>query len=283
MGTTSSKSTLLKHQQSQENLDSGTPERYYHRRSPSNTTTSSSQRSLATKFHQKSNSSKLLEVEPGRMSPSGSSCGSKTKGILGKIKKKKRSRSSSYLYDDNMAASVSSVGSLQTCSTLDDESTIMGATEAATSLLLARYDHEKDAFLSQTASCAPCIVSQTPELRLSALKLDCSDITPQASTGHSCDTAYTTTSTTTTVPVVPFDANMYRIDCERYTKEWLATPKYSGIHKGLSSQEVVMDLFLQPNNEADRRKEKDRQQRLVRKKSCTEVPTFKLIKNTNYK
>jgi hypothetical protein len=273
MGVSSSKSTLLKHQQSYESMsENERPKLYYHRRSPSNTTTSSSQRSLATKFHQKHSSNKLLEGSSDgveRTSPSASSCGSKPKGLLGKITKKKKQPK--HRYEGNLSTSVSSLGSFQTCSTFEeDDAAAMTATEAAASALLARYDHEKDTFLSQTSSCAPCIVSQNPGLRLSALKLDCSDA--HASTGHSCDTAYPS-STTTTAPVIPFDANMYRVDCDKYTKEWLAASKYNSIHNGLSSQEVLMDLYLKPSNEVDRRKEKDRQQRLV---SFTEVPTLSI-------
>lgn len=265
MGIVSSKNDLLKHRQSQETVsdtDSQRPSIHYNT-GPFNNTTPSSHRGLTPKFFQKSNSSKLPEESTGNSEltfTSGSSCDSKPTGLLSKIKKKKKRKS--HLSKDNTSVSVSSLGSFQTCDTYEDESGFMSTTAAPSSMLLKRHDYEDDMSSSQTMSYAPCIISQNPELQHPASKLGCSsnDLASTTSTSPSCDTPYSTTS----VPAVPANANKYQLDCERYKKEWLATPKYCGIHKGLSSQEVLMDLFLQPNNEADRIKEKDRQQRLVR-------------------
>jgi hypothetical protein len=117
-----------------------------------------------------------------------------------------------------------------------------------------RYEQEKAAMLQEHSSCTPCVISQLPETNKRNLVDDANSIY--------------TSNTTITYPSSPPESSSelstttHKRKSSQYS-DWFQGGGTSTIRKKVTSQEVMLNLFIQPNSEVDRRKEKDRQQRLV--------------------
>lgn len=116
-----------------------------------------------------------------------------------------------------------------------------------------RYEQEKAAMLQEHSSCTPCVISQLPETNKRNLVDDANSIY--------------TSNTTITYPSSPPESSSelstttHKRKSSQYS-DWFQGGGTSTIRKKVTSQEVMLNLFIQPNSEVDRRKEKDRQQRL---------------------
>lgn len=153
--------------------------------------------------------------------------------------------------------------------TLDEDDPMI----AAAAKLSAKYDEEQVAVLSRH-SFSPCMVTQNIEFRLETrtcpLLSNCTSSnsdggyyshTNSIQSNHSSQRAITN-QITDSLRSLPKQDSI----CHKINKEWLDTSLFTTPDQKntlISSQDVFLDLFLRPNNEMDRRKEKDRQQRLV--------------------
>ncbi|KAK4510956.1 uncharacterized protein ATC70_000065 [Mucor velutinosus] len=139
---------------------------------------------------------------------------------------------------------------------LDHDDTVINA---AATRVNRRYEQEKAAMLQEHSSCAPCIISQHPDL---SCRKDLYDDTTSSIYTHS--TTITHSSSPPPPPestVVASATTTHQRKPSQYS-DWLRSGGTSTMRKKVTSQEVMLNLFIQPNSEVDRRKEKDRQQRL---------------------
>lgn len=177
----------------------------------------------------------------------------------------KKNRASSLMLEDQKSHSSSTLASgatdYDTYNILDHEHDYNcdnAVINAAAFRVNERYEQEKAAMLQGHSSCTPCIISQHPATNMKNLDDDTNSIY--------------TGSTTITHPSPPpppppesssaLPTTTHKRKSSQYS-DWLQSGGTSTMRKKVTSQEVILDLFLQPNGEVDRRKEKDRQQRLV--------------------
>ncbi|KAL0136195.1 type 11 methyltransferase [Mucor lusitanicus] len=144
---------------------------------------------------------------------------------------------------------------------LDHDDTVINA---AAMRVNQRYEQEKAAILQEHSSCAPCIISQHPEF---SSRKDLYDDT--TSSIYTSSTTITRSSSPPAAPPLPPSSESSTVAAaathqrkpSQYS-DWLRSGAATPIRKKVTSQEVMLNLFIQPNSEVDRRKEKDRQQRL---------------------
>ncbi|GAN11017.1 type 11 methyltransferase [Mucor ambiguus] len=139
---------------------------------------------------------------------------------------------------------------------LDQEDTVINA---AAMRVNQRYEQEKVAILQERSSCAPCIISQHPEF--SSRKDLCDDTTSSIYTSSTTITHSSSPPSLAESSVATTGNMTHQRNPSQYS-DWLRSSGTSTIRKKVTSQEVMLNLFIQPNSEVDRRKEKDRQQRL---------------------
>lgn len=177
------------------------------------------------------------------------------------LKKKTHNRASSLILEQQKSRSNSTLASgatdYDTYNMLDHDDTVINA---AAMRVNQRYEQEKVAMLQEHSSCTPCIISQHPDF--SSRKDLCDDATSSIYTSS-------TTITSSSSPPPPPDStsvasasSTHKRKSSQYS-DWLRSGGTSTMRKKVTSQEVMLNLFIQPNSEVDRRKEKDRQQRLV--------------------
>ncbi|KAL7311964.1 hypothetical protein PS15m_009670 [Mucor circinelloides] len=176
------------------------------------------------------------------------------------LKKKTHNRASSLILEQQKSRSNSTLASgatdYDTYNMLDHDDTVINA---AAMRVNQRYEQEKVAMLQEHSSCTPCIISQHPDF--SSRKDLCDDATSSIYTSS-------TTITSSSSPPPPPDStsvasasSTHKRKSSQYS-DWLRSGGTSTMRKKVTSQEVMLNLFIQPNSEVDRRKEKDRQQRL---------------------
>lgn len=174
------------------------------------------------------------------------------------LKKKRHKGASSLMLEQPKSHSNSTLASgatdYDTYNVLDHDDTVINA---AAMRVNQRYEQEKAAILQEHSSCTPCIISQHPDF--SGRKDLCDDTTSSIYTSSTTITRSSSPSESTAA--APANTTHQRKPSQY--SDWLRSGGTSTIRKKVTSQEVMLNLFIQPNSEVDRRKEKDRQQRLV--------------------
>lgn len=206
-----------------------------------------------------------------------SSSGGTGRNLLNKslfLKKKPHKRASSLLLLEQHTKKSHSNSTLASGATdydtyniLDHDDTVINA---AAMRVNQRYEQEKAAILQEHSSCAPCIISQHPEF---SSRKDLYDDT--TSSIYTSSTTITRSSSPPAAPPLPPSSESSTVAAaathqrkpSQYS-DWLRSGAATPIRKKVTSQEVMLNLFIQPNSEVDRRKEKDRQQRLVKFLTC---------------
>jgi hypothetical protein len=240
--------------------------------------TSTSQKSLAFRFKPKLHRNRSTRSSWDRINHHYNSDSSTVHSNSFKSKffiKKRKNKPAIAILDDeegsgslSRSSSPSGVSSIDLISNRSDHLEYNEPMIAAVAKLSAQFDKEQVAILSRH-SFSPCMVTQHLEYRLNQCPVsktnsnngDCGYYSHTNSIQSNSSCQWPNEITNNLRPLPKQDSV-----CQRLNKEWLNTSLPSPSSQkctSISSQDVLLDLFLRPNNEVDRRKEKDRQQRLV--------------------